>query len=103
MSPETTQQILELLQSHRDAGSSPTEFAMAYQILVAAQEIRFAITCIEACGVDPKLTRDANLQLLDALDRLEAAERQFRSRWRHRSDRRAETICRNNRNGTRCQ
>ena len=98
MSAEMMQQIIELLQSHRATGPSPTEFEMAYQILVAAQQIRFAINHFEASGVDPKLTRIANLQLLEALDRLETAERQFRNRWPHRQRRQVQTICRNNHN-----
>jgi hypothetical protein len=61
---------------------SSGEFEMAYQARVAIDRIRFAIKATEAARERPDDLREAGMQLLDALDRLEAAERRFQNRWR---------------------
>ena len=67
-----------------DAQSRPSlgEFEMAYQARVAIDRIRFAIKATESTKERTEQLREAGLQLLDALDRLEAAERRFQDRWR---------------------
>ncbi len=67
-----------------DAQSRPSlgEFEMAYQARVAIDRIRFAIKATESTKERTDQLREAGMQLLDALDRLEAAERRFQTRWR---------------------
>ncbi len=62
--------------------TSPGEFEMAYQARVAIDRIRFAIKTTEMSGEQSEPLKEARMQLLDALDRLEAAEHGFQSRWR---------------------
>ena len=64
---------------------SPVEFELAYHAPTACDRIRFAIKSTEQCVVDSAELREANLQLLDALDRLESAERHFQDRFRVRA------------------
>ena len=61
---------------------SPIDFEMAYQARVAVDRIRFAIKQIEQFGQSSEHVREASLQLLDALDRLEELDRQFQTRSR---------------------
>ncbi|MCW5979562.1 MAG: hypothetical protein KIT09_15905 [Bryobacteraceae bacterium] len=50
---------------------------MAYQIRVASDQIRFAIKSSEQFGHDQGVMTEVRMQLLDALQRLETAERHF--------------------------
>ena len=59
---------------------SPTEFEMAYQARVAIDRIRFAIKNTEQSGLQSDEMREAALQLLDALERLETIDRRFQDR-----------------------
>jgi len=59
---------------------SAIEFEMAYQARVAIDRIRFAIKHTEQFVPWTDPTREANLQLLDALQRLETVERRFQKR-----------------------
>ncbi len=54
-------------------------FEMAYQIRVAIDQIRFAIKASEGSPNDPAVVLETRMQLLDALQRLLAAERHFMS------------------------
>src|SRR5215471_3051175 len=60
---------------------SPIEFEMAYQVRVAIDRIKFAIKHCEEFGPRTEQRREVGLQLLDALDRLESAERNFQRRF----------------------
>jgi hypothetical protein len=64
---------------------SPIEFEMAYQVRVAIDRIRFAIKATDQFAQHPQQLLEAGLQLLDALDRLESAERGFQRRYRPKS------------------
>src|SRR5438876_3719514 len=64
---------------------SPIEFEMAYQIRVAIDRIRFAIKATDQFAHHPGQLQEVRLQLLDALDRLESAERGFQRRFRTKS------------------
>jgi len=64
---------------------SPIEFEMAYQVRVAIDRIRFAIRATDQFAHHPRQLQEAGLQLLDALDRLESAERGFQRRFRTQS------------------
>jgi hypothetical protein len=61
---------------------SPLEFEMAYQAKVASDRIRFAVRQIDQSPTYSNGFREANLQLLDALDRLESAEGKFQACFR---------------------
>lgn len=61
---------------------SPSEFEMAYQARVAIEKIRFAIKHFAQSLPNQPLACEAALQLADALDRLEAADRHFQERFR---------------------
>ena len=61
---------------------SPIEFEMAYQIRVAIDRIRFAIKATDQLAHHPRQLQEAGLQLVDALDRLESAERGFQQCFR---------------------
>jgi hypothetical protein len=58
------------------------EFEMAYQARVAIDRIRFAIKHTERFGPHTDQMREAGLQLLDALERLESVDRRFQRRSR---------------------
>ena len=58
------------------------EFEMAYQARVAIDRIRFAIKHAEQFARPCETTREIGLELLDALERLEALDRRFQARSR---------------------
>jgi hypothetical protein len=62
---------------------------MAYQARVAIDRIRFAIKHTEQFGPRSDQMREAGLQLLDALQRLETVDRRFQARSRSRGSRTA--------------
>ncbi len=62
------------------SGSAPPcaiEFEMAYQVRIAIERIRFVIRHADQFGKPGNEMRDAALQLLDALNRLESVDRRF--------------------------
>jgi hypothetical protein len=59
---------------------SPIEFEMAYQARVAIDRIRLAIKHTEQFGLHSDEMREAGLQLLDALERLENIDRRCQDR-----------------------
>lgn len=76
------EKILQMITERANAMPSAIEFELAYQARVAIERIRFAIRVSEhSCG-QPEQVREANFQLLDALGRLEAAERSFQQKSR---------------------
>jgi hypothetical protein len=58
-------------------------FELAYQSRVAIDRIRFAIKQTECENLNTGMLREIGLQLLDALERLETAERHFQARSGH--------------------
>jgi hypothetical protein len=82
MSPEMMRDVLELIESEVQRRPSPADFEMAYQIRVAVDRIKSAIKGTEAFGPRTGEMREVGVQLLDALDRLESAERHFQKRFR---------------------
>src|ERR1700678_2901231 len=70
-------QILQTIESEVRSKPSAMEYEMAYQARIAIDRIRFAIKQTEQFGRHSDQGREASLQLLDALDRLETADRQF--------------------------
>src|SRR5215472_6358804 len=79
MKSELAEEIFELIEARWHA-PTPTEFEMAYQVRVAMDRIRFAIKHTEQFGPSTDQMRDVGLQLLDALQRLEAVDRRFQIR-----------------------
>ena len=76
------QRVLSTVEAHIESRPSQVDFELAYQARTACDRIRFAIKNTEQCGTHSPHVREANLQLLDALDRLESAERHFQERFR---------------------
>src|SRR5436853_6039868 len=79
MKSEVLQEFVAMIEADAQLRPSPGEFEMAYQARVAIDRIRFAIKATESTREHPDELRKAGMQLLDALDRLEAAERRFRT------------------------
>lgn len=85
MSSEIMHQILQTIEEEVNSRPSAIEFEIAYQARVAMDRIRFAIKHTEQFAPRTDAMRDAGLQLLDALERLETADRRFQQRSRLRS------------------
>jgi hypothetical protein len=79
MQPEMVRQGLTPVEL-RDRPST-IGFEMAYQDRVAIDRIRFAIKHTEQFGLHSDEMREAGLQLLDALERLENIDRRFQDRY----------------------
>jgi hypothetical protein len=82
MSSEMMQQIVEMIESEVHSRPAPIEFEMAYQARVAMDRIKFAIKHAEQFSKPCVQMREASLQLLEALDRLESLDRHFQARFR---------------------
>jgi hypothetical protein len=87
MSSEIMHQIVETIEAEVRSRPSPLEFEMAYQARVAMDRIKFAIKHAEQFSKPCIHMRDASLQLLDALERLESLDRRFQIRSRIAVDR----------------
>ncbi len=74
-------QILQTTESEVRSRPSAMEYEMAYQARIAIDRIRFAIKQTEQIVRHSDQAREASLQLVDALDRLEAADRHFQNRF----------------------
>ena len=86
MSSEIMHQIVATIEAEAKSRPSAIEFEMAYQVRIAVERIRFAIKHMEQFAKPCDLVREAGLQLLDALDRLEAVDRRFQVRSRSSSE-----------------
>jgi hypothetical protein len=73
-------QLLEIIEAEVRARPSAIEFEMAYQARVVVDRIKFAIRQLEQFIKPCAETREAGLQLLDALERLQALDRRFQAR-----------------------
>lgn len=82
MKSELAEEIFALIEARSQARPAPMEFEMAYQARVAMDRIRFAIKHAEQFGPQTEPLREASLQLLDALQRLETVDRRFQARSR---------------------
>jgi hypothetical protein len=82
MSSEIMHQIVATIEAEAKLRPCAIEFEMAYQIRIAVERIRFAIKHVEQFAKPCDQVREAGLQLLDALDRLEAVDRRFQIRSR---------------------
>ena len=82
-------QIGEPIEAEVRLRPSAIEFEMAYQARVAIDRIKFAIKHTERFAEPCIHVREAGLQLLDALERLESLDRRFQTRSRVATDRNA--------------
>lgn len=82
MSSEIMRQIIETIEADATARPSAIEFEMAYQVRVAIDRIKFAIRHADQFGKPCDAMREAGMQLLDGLQRLESVDRRFQSRSR---------------------
>ena len=82
MSSEIMRRIIDAIESDAASRPSAVEFEMAYQVRVAIDRIKFAIRHTEQFSKPCEATREAGMQLLDALQRLEALDRRFQARSR---------------------
>ena len=80
MSSEMEDRILALIEAEAQACRSSIEFEMAYQARVAMDRIRSAIKQAEQFSKPTDEMRQATLELLDALNRLERVDRRFQLR-----------------------
>jgi len=77
MKSELAEEIFELVEARSHDQPTPMEFEMAYQARVAIDRIRFAIKHTEQFAPQTEPMREAELQLLDAQERLEGVDRRF--------------------------
>ena len=85
MPSEMMQQVLRMIENEAQLSPAAADYELAYQARVAIDRIRFAIRQTEQFAPRTDEIREAGLQLLDALDRLQSAERRFQQRFRVRS------------------
>jgi hypothetical protein len=85
MRSEIIQEILQTIETEVQSRPTPVEFEMAYQARVAMDRIRFVIKHVEQFGPRTDQMREAGLQLLNALERLEVVDRRFQDRARTHS------------------
>ena len=74
MNRDLMNEVISMVEAKVGSRPAPAEFEMAYQACIAMDRIRFAIKQAEVFGAHSYPISEANLQLLDALDRLEAAD-----------------------------
>ena len=75
-------QIVATIEADVQSRPSAMEFEMAYQTRVAIDRIKFAIKHAEQFARPCDAMREVGLELLDALERLEALDRRFQVRSR---------------------
>jgi len=80
MSSETMHRIVGIIEAEVRERPSAIEFEMAYQARVAIDRIKFAIKHADQFGKPCDAMKEAGMQLLDALQRLESLDRRFQAR-----------------------
>jgi len=81
MKSRLAQEVFSIVEAEVLKRPSPMDFEMAYQVRVAIDRIRFAIKHIERFSLDSGPGQETGFQLVDALDRLEGADRHFQLRF----------------------
>ncbi len=82
MDTKFLQRVLSTVEAHLESTPSPVEFEMAYQAKIASERIRFVIKLTDQPRFEAEHLREASLQLIDALDRLDSLDRRFQERSR---------------------
>ena len=80
MNSTVAQEVFDLIEAASSRHSS-ADFELAYQARIAIDRIRFALKATEISTSHEQLT-EVRFQLLDALDRLRAADYNFQQRFR---------------------
>lgn len=90
MPSEIMQDVLQMIEAEVQSRPTALEFELAYQARVAIDRIRFAIKHTEQFAPHTDPIREVGLQLLDAMERLESADRSFQKRhkWPRRNQER---------------
>lgn len=83
MASEAMRNVVAIIEANAQRRPSSVEFEMAYQARVAIDKIKFAIKHAEQFAPRTDAMKEAALQLLDALERLESADRRFQQRSRY--------------------
>ncbi len=86
MNSDVMREVLQMIDAKAQSQPTSMEFELAYQARVAMDRIRFAIRHTEQFAPRTDQMQEAGLQLLDALQRLEAADRRFQERLRLASE-----------------
>jgi hypothetical protein len=82
-SSELAREVFALVEARIRSRPSPIQFEMAYQARIAIEQIRFAIRQIEKHVPAEHVTAsEISLQLTDALERLQCADRHFQEQLR---------------------
>jgi hypothetical protein len=81
MKSDMANEFRRLLDNEVESRPSAMCFEFAYQVKIATERIRFAIKSLECFAGHSGPALEANLQLLEALDRLQSAELRFQDRW----------------------
>ena len=82
MNSKVIEQIRDIIDAKAKIQPAPMEFELTYQARVAMDRIRFAIKHTEQFAPQTDQMQEIGLQLLDALERLDSAERNFQRRVR---------------------
>lgn len=77
MNSDIMSEVLPMIDGDVQSWPTAMEFELAYQARVAMDCISFAIKHADQFGEGTEQMQEAGLQLLDALQRLETAERRF--------------------------
>jgi hypothetical protein len=86
MRSDLVNEFRRLMDNEVESRPSAMCFEFAYQGKIAMDRIKFAIKSVERFANHPGPALEANLQLLEALERLQSAERRFQDAWRrHRN------------------
>jgi hypothetical protein len=83
MISELAEEIFALIEARSPGRPTPMGFELAYQARVAIDRIRFGIKHTEGFAPHTEQMREAGLQLLCALHRLETTDRRFQARCRY--------------------
>ena len=92
MNSDIMRQIVNTIQAEVQSRPSAIEFEMAYQARVAIDRIKFAIRHAEQFAQPCVHMREAGMQLLDALERLESLDRHFQVRSRLAAERNGKPV-----------
>jgi hypothetical protein len=82
MPSKVMQEVVQMIEAEVQSRPTAVDYELAYQARVAIDRIRFAIRHIEEFTPRTDQIREAGLELLDALDRLENADQRFQQRFR---------------------
>jgi hypothetical protein len=82
MASEAMKNVVAMIEASAQSRPSSAEFEMAYHVRVAIDRMKFAIKHTEQFAPSTDAIKEVGLQLLDALERLESADRQFQQRSR---------------------